>query len=340
MARVILVGCGKSKAAAACKARDLYTGNLFSGARDYAEGEVTAGRATAWFILSAKHGLLAPDTVVAPYDTKLSKAEASTWGAGVFLALKRRFRTAPGPTDGSDLPELVILAGETYAAPLVAYLSAPAAPFEPTIPAFHWPRSLPLTGAEVGERLAWFKARREEQVVERQRAAKVEPRAYIGTDFDRELLPCPVCLGDVQGIPMCFEPMGKLGADRWRSLDAGTYHRARVPVDVLARSEKAAADLRARLIADQVDRDHAAALAEGVERAHREALLEDSQRAVSMVRADLARLRSDRIRTKAAPLVARSVPIVCCSLAVITLMAGRPIEHVRGCSAAEVRHAA
>jgi hypothetical protein len=245
--RIILVGCGKSKAAVACPARDLYTGNLFRSARDYAEAEVSAGRASAWFILSAKHGLLEPTKVVAPYDTKLTKATAGTWAWGVHLDLWRRFRAAHGPTDGSDLPELVILAGATYADPIVATLSHAAAPFEPTIPAFEWPRWLPLTGAEIGERLAWFKARRAAQAEERQRAARAAPRVYIGTTFDRELLSCPVCQGVAAGIPMCFEPMGLIGADRWRSLDAGHYHAARVPAAVLERADRESAELRERV---------------------------------------------------------------------------------------------
>src|SRR5690606_20391996 len=53
---VILIGCAKRKHPAAAPARDLYASPLFRKGRAYAEhAEVP------WFILSAKHGLVAPD---------------------------------------------------------------------------------------------------------------------------------------------------------------------------------------------------------------------------------------------------------------------------------------
>ena len=160
MTRVVLVSCGKTKGPAAAPARDLYTGELFRKSRDYAEGLIARREADAWFILSAKHGLLDPAKVIAPYDATLSDDMASTWAWGVHLDLMRRVRPCRGPTDGSDLPELVILAGATYAVPLVETLVRPAAPFEPTIPAFRWPHVLPLHGLEIGDRLHWFSEQR------------------------------------------------------------------------------------------------------------------------------------------------------------------------------------
>ena len=43
-----------------------------------------------WFILSAKHGLLSPDEVVAPYDQSLKQAttaERRTWSQAVLKSL-------------------------------------------------------------------------------------------------------------------------------------------------------------------------------------------------------------------------------------------------------------
>jgi hypothetical protein len=93
------------------------------------------------------------------------------------------------------------------------------------------------------------RAAEEAKVAEQQRAHKDAERVYIGTDFDRELLPCPLCPNDgvVKGIALCFEPMGKLGKGRARSLDAGHYHRARVPADVIERAERRAAELHAEV---------------------------------------------------------------------------------------------
>ncbi len=63
MKTIVLVGCGKEKLDRAAKAKNLYTGPLFRKARAYAEqfGD-------EWYILSAKHGLLNPETVTDPYN--------------------------------------------------------------------------------------------------------------------------------------------------------------------------------------------------------------------------------------------------------------------------------
>ena len=66
MMRVGLVGCVKSKARRATRAKDLYQSPLFAGGR--AAVEENCDR---WFILSAKHGLLDPDETIEPYDETL-----------------------------------------------------------------------------------------------------------------------------------------------------------------------------------------------------------------------------------------------------------------------------
>lgn len=61
---MILIQCTKSKRDEAAKAKYLYDeSRYFNAMRDYAEatGEM-------WFILSAKHGLLDPETVIEPYN--------------------------------------------------------------------------------------------------------------------------------------------------------------------------------------------------------------------------------------------------------------------------------
>jgi hypothetical protein len=88
--RIILVGCGKTKTSEERAARELYTGNLFRAAREYAETEVAAGRAAGWAILSGKHRLVKPDDVHAM-------------------------------TPGAEAVELVVLAGAAY-----SRLSAPS----------------------------------------------------------------------------------------------------------------------------------------------------------------------------------------------------------------------
>src|SRR3546814_2674569 len=52
-------------------ARDLYASPWFQKARAYVERQ-----GGAWFILSAKHGLIAPETVIARYDETLGAMKA------------------------------------------------------------------------------------------------------------------------------------------------------------------------------------------------------------------------------------------------------------------------
>ena len=84
--RVGLVGCVKSKRMTAAPAKDLYTSALFHGRRRWVEQ-----RCDAWFILSAKHGLVPPEEILAPYDvtlTTMSRAGRRHWSLGVLVALE------------------------------------------------------------------------------------------------------------------------------------------------------------------------------------------------------------------------------------------------------------
>lgn len=66
--RIALISCVKSKLPTAAPARDLYTSSLFQKMRAYAEAN-----ADRWYILSAEHGLLSPDTVIEPYERTLNR---------------------------------------------------------------------------------------------------------------------------------------------------------------------------------------------------------------------------------------------------------------------------
>jgi hypothetical protein len=67
MVNIFLVSCSNRKLEHAAPARDLYTSPTFQASRQLAEL-----RGSTWFIISAKHGLLSPETVIAPYDVSLS----------------------------------------------------------------------------------------------------------------------------------------------------------------------------------------------------------------------------------------------------------------------------
>jgi hypothetical protein len=84
--RIGLVGCLKSKLDRPAQARDLYTSPLFRGRRRYVERACDR-----WFVLSAKHVLVAPDTVLEPYGQTLKqggRAERRRWSAAVLSALE------------------------------------------------------------------------------------------------------------------------------------------------------------------------------------------------------------------------------------------------------------
>lgn len=83
--RIGLVGCVKSKRASAAPAADLYTSALFLGRRRWVE--TTCSR---WFVLSAKHGLVAPGEMLDPYDETLTtkgSRERHAWSDRVLTQL-------------------------------------------------------------------------------------------------------------------------------------------------------------------------------------------------------------------------------------------------------------
>jgi cytoplasmic iron level regulating protein YaaA (DUF328/UPF0246 family) len=138
--RIGLVGCGSTKLPEPAPARSLYTGGLFRKAAAYAEA--TCDR---WYVLSAKHGLVHPETVIAPYDVKLGRSHFDpekdapptwTWRARVLDALKVELADVPNP-------HLVVLAGETYR--VILHWS-------------EWTSEVPMKGLGIGQQLAWLNA--------------------------------------------------------------------------------------------------------------------------------------------------------------------------------------
>ena len=85
MKTVCLVSCVGAKLSHPALARELYTSSWFTKARCYAES-----RGEAWFILSAEHGLVAPDRVLEPYERTLNTMPVSQrrlWAAEALQAL-------------------------------------------------------------------------------------------------------------------------------------------------------------------------------------------------------------------------------------------------------------
>lgn len=134
---LVLIGCVKTKLPGRHKAKDLFTSPLFIGRRRRAEGT-----GVPWFILSAKYGLLAPDSEVESYDVSLNaagRAERRRWSESVLEKLTH----AVGSLDGKVVE---VHAGAAYRDfGVVEGLEARGATVV-----------VPLEHARQGEQLAWY----------------------------------------------------------------------------------------------------------------------------------------------------------------------------------------
>jgi len=102
---VVLITCVAPKVRFATKAKELYTGELFQQLWSY--GQLL--HPDQVFILSGKHHLLHPDTIIEPYDVNLNEASEDDlrhWSKKVVTQLSRC----------ADLRQdtFYILANETY----------------------------------------------------------------------------------------------------------------------------------------------------------------------------------------------------------------------------------
>jgi hypothetical protein len=132
-----LVACSRRKADRPVPARELYVSPLFRAARAYAERRYGPER---WFILSARHGLVHPDQVLAPYDLRLRQltaAEREAWGYRVAVELTDRF---PAGT------VLWFHAGALYRTAIADVVA-------------HQVRA-PLAGLDIGQQLGWYRRQR------------------------------------------------------------------------------------------------------------------------------------------------------------------------------------
>ena len=107
---------------------------LFRGLRAYAEAH-----ADAWYILSAEHGVLRPDDVIAPYEKTLSrmlKRDRVAWAGRVqpqLLAI-----LPPGA-------DVILLAGSRYRAGIEFFLQQHG-----------FSVSIPMEGLGIGKQLQWL----------------------------------------------------------------------------------------------------------------------------------------------------------------------------------------
>jgi hypothetical protein len=137
MARIktlCLISCVSRKKAGIHPARDIYDSALFRKARAYAERH-----ADEWFILSAKHGLLSPETPIRAYNVTLNRMPAAArrkWADRVL----RDLRSALRPRD-----RVVILAGKRYREFLLDEMERMCAGV-----------TVPMEGLGIGRQLQWL----------------------------------------------------------------------------------------------------------------------------------------------------------------------------------------
>lgn len=149
MTKIILISCTKSKRSDRSKAKDLYDkSDLFRKSWEYA----SLLNPDKIFILSAKYGLLNPNTEIDPYEVTLcavsekireknpnlkvlNKQERKDWQEKIRRQLSKV----------SDLQKdyFIFLAGEAYVKPLKPFLNNVKEP---------------LKGKKVGERKSWLKS--------------------------------------------------------------------------------------------------------------------------------------------------------------------------------------
>lgn len=129
---ICLIGCVKSKRKNPSRAEDLYISPLFRYRLAYAKK-----RGCQIFILSAKHGLVDPDQIIAPYDETLNDKtdlEIKKWSYQICRSLEDRKLISAGGG-------CMILAGANY----YRYLSRRYKMINPT------------QGLSIGRQLSFFK---------------------------------------------------------------------------------------------------------------------------------------------------------------------------------------
>jgi DGQHR domain-containing protein len=132
MLTIGLVGCSKRKLPHPAPARELYISPLFQFAARYC-----GATCDCWFVLSAKHALVEPAEMLAPYDVTLrhlTTAGRETWACRVVEQLRQRGLLNAGH-------RFQLHAGAVYARPLTRHL----------------PAEQPLAGLGIGQRLSWYR---------------------------------------------------------------------------------------------------------------------------------------------------------------------------------------
>ena len=136
------MACAKSKRDQPLPAEELYSSELFKKTIRY-----TRTNYDRWYILSAKHGIVRPDTVLEPYDETLNSKSIMERRIWADKTVKQLLSILPKPTQC-----LVFFhASATYREFLSGKLAHAG---------YHC--EAPLEGLGIGKQLAWYEAHRTE----------------------------------------------------------------------------------------------------------------------------------------------------------------------------------
>jgi cytoplasmic iron level regulating protein YaaA (DUF328/UPF0246 family) len=133
MKKVVLISCVSTKLDQKAKAKDLYISPLFKMNYAYAKSLAPS----AIYILSAKYGLLHPDTIIDPYNETLNtmkSGQVKDWAIDVIDQME-------GKIDFKN-DEIIFLAGERYRKFLLPLCRN---------------AKVPLEGLGIGKQLGWLK---------------------------------------------------------------------------------------------------------------------------------------------------------------------------------------
>jgi hypothetical protein len=134
---VYLVACVKKKQHGPAAAKHLYVSVWFKNACHYAEASHCP-----WFIVSAKHGLLAPDEILMSYEKTLNTMAITARKEWAMHVLAQLYKAVP------HIRRVVFLAGERYREFLADELRNR-----------HILVSVPMRGLAIGKQLSWLKRR-------------------------------------------------------------------------------------------------------------------------------------------------------------------------------------
>lgn len=138
------IACSSKKKNRPSPAGELYTSPLFKKSREFVEETCDF-----WFILSAKYGVVTPQTIVNPYDLTLSKMPISarrSWAELVKRQLTKLDHYLSEP-HGNQYPLFVnylILAGTKYRQPFESHVGG----VDSVI--------IPMKGLGIGHQLQWL----------------------------------------------------------------------------------------------------------------------------------------------------------------------------------------